>query len=85
LDVSVFAPPPRIPSDVDRWSQPKLNTLNGKKDKALAGKKIVLYSSDEHDKKSNAALLIALYAVRFFSLISFCDLYSPDHAFRWSL
>jgi len=28
-------------------------------------KKIVLYSSDEHDKKANATLLMALYAVRF--------------------
>ena len=33
-------------------------------DKALNGKRIVLYSSDEADKKANAALLISLYAVR---------------------
>lgn len=33
-------------------------------DKALTGKRIVLYSSDEADKKANAALLISLYAVR---------------------
>lgn len=38
-------------------------------DKALSSKKIILYSSDEHDKKANAALLMALYAV--------CD---PDDA-----
>jgi hypothetical protein len=33
-------------------------------DETLADKKIVFYSSDAPDKKANAALLIALYAVR---------------------
>lgn len=32
-------------------------------DASLANKKIVLYSSAEHDKKANAALLMALYAM----------------------
>lgn len=32
-------------------------------DQTLTGKRIVLYSSDEPDKKANAALLLALYAV----------------------
>jgi cell division cycle 14 len=33
-------------------------------DKSILPKKIVLYSSEEHDKRANAALLIACYAVR---------------------
>jgi len=32
-------------------------------EQAHAGKKIILYSSDEPDKKANAAVLIVLYAV----------------------
>lgn len=33
-------------------------------DPKLKAKKIVLYSSSEYDKKANAVLLLALYAVR---------------------
>lgn len=32
-------------------------------DAAHAGKRIILYSSDEPDKKANAAVLMVLYAV----------------------
>jgi len=32
-------------------------------EQAHAGKKIILYSSDEPDKKANAAVLMVLYAV----------------------
>jgi cell division cycle 14 len=33
-------------------------------DKSITHKTIVLYSSEDHDKRANAALLISLYAVR---------------------